>query len=323
MLQDFFRGRQGRALDGSTHVFRRVIDRSKGSERGRGLGASSYFINDSKVNVKQLKELVESTYHISVDNMCTFLPQDKVGSFSGIKPTELLVETEKAIGVDAMYEPHIELQKLETEVSTSNTEVGGIEKRLSDLKEDNARLERQKNMMEDRKRALVKAKLLKQKQAWLLFNQAREKAVQVKDERDLRKMELKKAMESLRPLQHKAESIEAEVIRIKSRTKSLENSNKKANQGYDNAMERNNNYQERLDEDLSNLNSLESHRRKAQKNVEKAKARVIELQELLVNDFQRRQGLRGETVPRPQHRIQDAQRQGAMSSAVLRGHKTR
>eukprot|EP00977_Amphora_coffeiformis_P029168 scaffold39151_cov122-Amphora_coffeaeformis.AAC.1 len=59
------------------HVIRREMDRHKGSEKGRGRGASTFYINDEKVTEKQVQQLVRETYHIQVANLCTFLPQDK------------------------------------------------------------------------------------------------------------------------------------------------------------------------------------------------------------------------------------------------------
>lgn len=73
------------------HVFKRKIDKHKGGQNGRG--ASTFYINDEKVTAKAVKELVTKKYHISVDNLCQFLPQDRVGSFSGFGPEELLIET--------------------------------------------------------------------------------------------------------------------------------------------------------------------------------------------------------------------------------------
>lgn len=79
------------------HVLKRKIDRNKGSERGTGKGASTFYINDQKCSLKDVQKLVKETYNISIDNLCTFLPQDKVGSFSGFNQIDLLRETEKTL----------------------------------------------------------------------------------------------------------------------------------------------------------------------------------------------------------------------------------
>ena len=58
------------------HIFRRDIDRNKGSERGRGKGASTFFMNGQKVKPDALNEVIKSKYNIDLSNLCTFLPQD-------------------------------------------------------------------------------------------------------------------------------------------------------------------------------------------------------------------------------------------------------
>lgn len=92
------------AEEGETpHTLRRVIDRNKGSENGNGRGASTFYINDEKVKVKAVQQLVTETYGIQIGNLCTFLPQDKVGNFSAIKPQELLLETEKTLSQEQYF----------------------------------------------------------------------------------------------------------------------------------------------------------------------------------------------------------------------------
>ena len=41
----------------ATHTIRRVIDRDRGSENGKGAGASTFYINGHKSNLKSVKEL--------------------------------------------------------------------------------------------------------------------------------------------------------------------------------------------------------------------------------------------------------------------------
>ena len=62
---------------------------------------------------RQVKELVEKDLMINVCNMCTFLPQGKVGEFSGFDEKQLLQETERALGGEELLNRHKELIKLE------------------------------------------------------------------------------------------------------------------------------------------------------------------------------------------------------------------
>ena len=60
-----------------------------------------------------MKELVEKELKINVFNMCCFLPQEKVGEFSGFDDKQLLQETERALGGEELLDRHKELIKLE------------------------------------------------------------------------------------------------------------------------------------------------------------------------------------------------------------------
>ncbi|CAM9562163.1 unnamed protein product, partial [Ectocarpus fasciculatus] len=80
---------------------------------------------------------------IQVDNLCTMLPQDKVGDFSGFTPDKLLLETEKALSIPELYDPHmklIDLQdsrgKTQNEEETMRNKLDGMESELSTLEKD-------------------------------------------------------------------------------------------------------------------------------------------------------------------------------------------
>lgn len=55
-----------------------------------------------------VRELVES-FKIQIDNLCTFLPQDKVGSFTEHGARERLIEVEKALTKANLLKQHEEL----------------------------------------------------------------------------------------------------------------------------------------------------------------------------------------------------------------------
>lgn len=45
------------------------------------------------------------------------MQQDKVGDFSGFTPDKLLLETEKALSHDTLYQPHLQLMEMQDDVS--------------------------------------------------------------------------------------------------------------------------------------------------------------------------------------------------------------
>ena len=66
----------------------------------------------------------------SLTIMCAqFLPQDKVSSFARLKPRELLMETEKAIGGGELHVMHVELIELKVQLNR-DTQVSDIHTRL-------------------------------------------------------------------------------------------------------------------------------------------------------------------------------------------------
>jgi chromosome segregation ATPase len=70
--------------------------------------SSQFYIDGVHVPMKRVQELVKR-YNIQLDNLCQFLPQDKVAEFARMKPTELLQATELAIGDGELHQLHTSL----------------------------------------------------------------------------------------------------------------------------------------------------------------------------------------------------------------------
>ena len=66
---------------------------------------SSWKIDGESVEVKDVVKLVASL-NIQTDNLCQFLPQDKVHDFSKMSPKELLKKTVEAIGDNELKDDH-------------------------------------------------------------------------------------------------------------------------------------------------------------------------------------------------------------------------
>lgn len=277
-----------RPTDTKPPILKRVIDREKGStsERSRGVGANTYYINNKKVNIKQVQDLVSGEYGISVANLCTFLPQDKVGSFSGFTPIQLLTETEKAIGMDTVYKPHLDLQKLQDEVNNGDNEVGNMQKTLQEKLKQNESLEREKELMEKRKEAQEKIAYLKKKKIWLVFDKERERAVELKEARDRAKITYKEAEKKIEPLKRKVSQMEHEATRMQSQTKQLERAHDKIQghcvQNKTKAVQ----FSDRMEEEVANLDNIDTQQAQAEKRVEKDQQSVEETTAYINQNYQ-------------------------------------
>jgi chromosome segregation ATPase len=262
---------------GETHVFKRKIERSKGGRNGRG--ASTFYINNQKTTAKEVQELVTKTYHIAVKNLCQFLPQDRVGNFSGFTPQELLVETEKSMnGNGQLYETHQKLIDMEHELKNSGSEVETIESKLKRLVADNERLEREKERMEEREEAERQLKLLNFKYLWLQFDACREAAKELKGAKDAAKEALRVQNETLQPLEEAHSLLVTQKHRYDARAKTLETNLKKAVKEQEKQYEKAEKHQDELDTTLSSLVSIETASRKAAQDIERAKEQLAKME---------------------------------------------
>lgn len=265
-----------RNANGPTHVFKRVIERDRGSESGNGKGASIYYVNGTKTPLKSVKELVTEHYNINIDNLCTFLPQDKVGNFSGFDKQALLVETEKSLS-SSLYNTHQKLIELEKELQSSGNDVKSLQDELKNLKKQNERLEREKELMEERQQLLERIDLLQKKKAWLVFDLKREEAKLAKERREELKKQKREAERSIRPIQEKHVEMEGKVNQIQAKTKALEVKARNEKKNYDDCLNKMENHAERIDVEVSEYQSLDSQHRKALKELDKEKRRLQEI----------------------------------------------
>eukprot|EP00727_Mastigamoeba_balamuthi_P000319 m51a1_g10284 putative structural maintenance of chromosomes 5 smc5 (286) ;mRNA; f:89233-96000 len=77
-------------------------------------GTSAFYINGRSATQKEVLAACREL-NIQVDNLCQFLPQDKVAEFARLSPPELLRETEKAVGPANMLELHTSLAQFKRE----------------------------------------------------------------------------------------------------------------------------------------------------------------------------------------------------------------
>jgi chromosome segregation ATPase len=82
---------------------------------------STWKMNGRQTSESKVKEEIRRL-NIQIDNLCQFLPQDKVPEFAKMNKVELLQSTERAVGGEDMVKRHeelIELSKAEGEVKKS------------------------------------------------------------------------------------------------------------------------------------------------------------------------------------------------------------
>lgn len=145
--------------DRTNYVIRVQIRREQNSQK--------WWLNGKETNHKKIQELMRSL-KIQVDNLCQFLPQDRVVEFAACTPVDLLHETLRAAAPEEMLEWQKELQELHKEkkelataVHTDVDALRSLENRQQGLQADVDRIrERQEiqQRVQNLQSALVLAK---------------------------------------------------------------------------------------------------------------------------------------------------------------------
>lgn len=258
------------------HTIRREMDRNKGSEHGKGRGASVYYLNDEKVSERDVQKLVADTYHIQVENLCTFLPQDKVGSFSGMSSQGYLEALEQSISTE-IYNTHGELIRMEQKLHNSDNDWQALEKKLNSLRQDQERLEVEKERMEEREEALKLMKILEKKRLWLQVEALREQALELRDRRNKAQEELKKLEAKEAPLREELDAVQSLVEQRKQAYLQAKQKASALRTEMDREHDKHDKLDEALETDLLNF--------KAQQTQEAELANKIESQQLRVNQL--------------------------------------
>lgn len=106
-----------------------------------------WYLNGKKSSHNAVQQLMKS-FSIKIDNLCQFLPQDKVSAFAEMTPVKLLEETQQATAPPQMLEWHEELKKhreqqktLEADLEQDRDVLRNVENRQEGLRAEVERLE--------------------------------------------------------------------------------------------------------------------------------------------------------------------------------------
>jgi len=193
-----------------------IITRQMNSEDG----TSKWLLNNqasTKENV--LKKVAD--LKIQVDNLCQFLPQDKVVMFARLSPIELLRETEKAIGSGHLWELH---QSLADKANSLRDDKEDVQRKESDLEHNrqaNSALEREVQRFKERDDVLKKVTLLNQRLPWLRYEECKADYRQLQDQQ--------KAM--VRELEHKQRQLTQQQLPLREHEKAAQSAAQAMRQG--------------------------------------------------------------------------------------------
>ncbi|CAK9827391.1 Structural maintenance of chromosomes protein 5 [Anthophora retusa] len=178
-------------------------------------GKSQWFLDDRHSNIKEIQELT-SSLNIQVDNLCQFLPQDKVQDFSKMNAQELLENTERSVGDPIILEHHKNLIEYRAEQKNLEKQIETKKKILVVKTQIYEGLQESVKSIKERK--LIKKKIisLKQKKAWILYDQKRRQLLKLKKKKEAAAADVVSLETEMQPINDAMENIKSEITLLKS-----------------------------------------------------------------------------------------------------------
>merc|ERR1712142_1056306 len=141
---------------------------------------SSWRINGRKVGPKEVEKLVDSL-RIQVDNLCQFLPQDKVHDFSRLNSKGLLDSTIDAVGEIELKERHKELKDLQKNMNEGEDLFERKKQMLVEKTEQCRRLEEDVKAFEEKAKIEEKIELLEGRLVWSKYQVVKRSTKDIKE----------------------------------------------------------------------------------------------------------------------------------------------
>ena len=174
---------------------------------------AEYFINRNKANKKGVQTLARS-FSIQVDNLCQFLPQDRVVEFAALSPVDLLTQTQRAAAPEEMSEWH---DTLKTMRKDQKQHEGDQQRTLESLKNDQNRQRNQEaDVVRLRERTELQQRVaaLEKLRPFPEYKAARAKFTAAKERRKEADKELRRLDRRLQPNLHAVEEKQHYLERI-------------------------------------------------------------------------------------------------------------
>ncbi|KAG8991499.1 Structural maintenance of chromosomes protein 5, partial [Tulasnella sp. 427] len=143
--------------------------------------SSTWLMNGKSVSMKEVTAKVKD-FNIQVDNLCAFIPQNRVAEFAGMTPEELLVRTEQAAGDTHLYAWHQKLIEDGSELQKITADLEGEAEQLNRLKARNQELEREVKRWQERQRLEQEVEVWEAVVPIIEYRTARELLKAAKDE---------------------------------------------------------------------------------------------------------------------------------------------
>ncbi|CAI5755593.1 unnamed protein product [Candida verbasci] len=168
---------------------------------------SVWTINNRKSTEKEVKELCKK-FNIQLDNLCHFLPQERVAEFAGLQPDKLLLETERTLGDGHLLKMHEDLIDKDAASQELGKKIDDTQQKLDALNQERAKLEEDARKVEEYE---AKAKQINDHKLlipYAKYSDLKKTQSHLKQQRDQAKNRLKSFAKNYEQLNEDKEEIE-------------------------------------------------------------------------------------------------------------------
>lgn len=164
---------------------------------------STWKLNNQKVSFKDVESVIKQ-FNIQVDNLCQFLPQDRLQDFAKMNKQQLLQHTQSALCREDLIEKQTQLINFRDKHKTLEDNIKKYEMEQKELQDANLRMESKVQNLRKKKKYLKAINDIKRKIAWINYEELRLKLDEIKQDKA-------KALEVLNKHKDIAKSIEKSI----------------------------------------------------------------------------------------------------------------
>ena len=247
-------------------------------------GASSWSVDGKPCGVREVERTV-GQFRIQVDNLCQFLPQDKVHDFSKLNSRGLLDSTVDAVGDLDLKHQHRELKELQRTLSEGEDLFERKQQMLEDRREECRKLEEDVKAFQEKKQIELKIGLAEGKLAWSKFYEKRREAREVNERSAAQADKFNKQLEWLRPLEASVGEARRRKADLERKLEALAETVRNSQRAAQTQTRRMEQLQESLDEAEDDLENLERTAEQRQTEIKRLELVLGEL-EVEYNSFE-------------------------------------
>lgn len=204
--------------DGLNYVIKRHIKDSATQT------VSQWYLMGKRAQPAQVEDLT-SSLNIQLDNLCQFLPQDRVSDFVVMDSFSLLQNTQKALGTDILFQRHENLINLTINLQEVEKNLKAHSSSLKSVQQYTKRLEKDVENYRDREALKGRLAELAGKKSWISYLKARDVFLNLKSQLEAAKTLKKQEEVKLAPLKKSMEFLDAKASKFRVELNRLRNNN--------------------------------------------------------------------------------------------------